>query len=102
MCVCVHAEMQTLASVEKCRELEVQYSPHKPPISNTHTHTHTHQDTIRWQPMSAKDARDLRQSISDAEHEVEKHRQMQSESMTRIEELQMQHNRYSTYTHTHF
>ena len=83
--------MQTLSSVEKCKELEVD-------INSIHNHRVTlslspSQDAIRQQPMSAKDARDLRQSISDAEHELEKHRQMQRESMARIEELQMQHNR---------
>ena len=43
--------------------------------------------------MSAKDARDLRQSISDAEHTLGKHRQIQHQNTDRVEELQMQHNR---------
>ena len=48
---------------------------------------------IRNQKMSAKDARELRMSISNSESDLEKHRQLQRDSMARVEELQMQHNR---------
>ena len=43
--------------------------------------------------MSAKDARELRQSISDTEHVLSKHRQIQQQNTDRVEELQIQHNR---------
>jgi kinetochore protein NDC80 len=65
-------EMQTLAAEEKCKELE---------------------EMIRNQTMSAKDARELRMSISNAESDLEKHRLLQRDSMARVEELQIQHNR---------
>ena len=48
---------------------------------------------IRKQTMSAKDARELRMSISNAESDLEKHRLLQRDSMARVEELQIQHNR---------
>ena len=97
--MCVHIlEMQTAAAKEKLKELEVcaeltdsfpkPSSPSLPSSSLV-----TLQDQIHQQPMSAKDARELRQSISDAEHMLEKHRQIQQQNMDRVEELQMQHNR---------
>ena len=51
------------------------------------------EEQIRHQPMSAKDAQDLHQSIEDAENMLSKNRSMQEESGHRISELQMQHNR---------
>ena len=45
--------------------------------------------------MSAKDAQELRQSISDTEHTLDKHRSTQQQNTQRVEELQIQHNRYT-------
>ena len=52
------------------------------------------EEQIRRQPMSAKDAQDLHQSIEDAESMLSKNRSMQQESGHRVSELQMQHNRW--------
>ena len=65
--------MQIEASREKIQELE---------------------DQIRHQPMSAADARELHQSVKDAEDTLEIKRAQQAECAKRISELQMQHNRY--------
>ena len=52
------------------------------------------QEQIRSQPMSAKDAQHLLQEIRDAEDVLEKNRQMGVEKQERVEELQMQHNKW--------
>ncbi len=64
--------MQIEASREKVQELEEQ---------------------IRKQPVSAADARELLQSVKNAEDTLEIKREQQHESAKRISELQMQHNR---------
>ena len=48
---------------------------------------------IRKQPMSSNDAHDLHQSIKDTEDMLEKKRLQQEESIKRVSELQIQHNK---------
>ena len=70
--LCPPVEMQIMASTQKIQELEEQ---------------------IRHQPMSAKDAHELHQSIGDAKDVLEMKRNQEEASCRRISELQMQHNR---------
>ena len=95
--VCVFSsEMQATASIERSKELEVCFHIHLIfSWSLVYSISIFSQNQIRQQPMSSKDARDLRQSISDTEHTLDKHRQIQQQNMDRVEELQVQHNRYS-------
>ena len=51
------------------------------------------EEQIRHQPMSSKDAQELHQNIDDSEDMLNKHRAMQEDSIQRVSELQMQHNR---------
>ena len=64
--------MQIEASQLKVRELEEQ---------------------VHRQPMSAADARELHQSLKDAEEDLDRKRKQYHYSTERISELQMQHNR---------
>ncbi len=68
MCI----ETQLESSREKAKELEEQ---------------------IRLQPMSTAEAQELHQSIKDAENLLRTKRMQQDQSMQRISELQMQHNK---------
>ena len=51
------------------------------------------EEQIRIQPMSARDAQELHQSIDDAEDILSKSQFLQQENGQRIAELQMLHNR---------
>ena len=51
------------------------------------------EEQIRQQPMSSKDAQELHQNIEDSEDMLNKNRAMQQDSIQRVSELQMQHNR---------
>lgn len=51
------------------------------------------EEHIRHQPMSASDAHNLHQSIKDAEEMLEKKQRTEEDSLERVSELQMQHNK---------
>ena len=51
------------------------------------------EEQIRLQPMSTAEAQELHQSIKDAENLLRTKRMQQDQSMQRISELQMQHNK---------
>ena len=51
------------------------------------------EEQIRVQPMSTSEAQELHQSIRDAENLLRTKRTQQDQSLQRISELQMQHNK---------
>lgn len=51
------------------------------------------EEQIRQQPMTSKDAQELHQNIEDSEDMLNKTRSIQQDSIQRVSELQMQHNR---------
>jgi len=51
------------------------------------------EEQIRVQPMSTSEAQELHQSIRDSENLLRTKRSQQDQSLQRISELQMQHNK---------
>ena len=62
-------------------------------IESSRTKINELEEQIRHQSMSSKDAQELHQNIEDSEDMLNKNRAMQQDSIQRVSELQMQHNR---------